>query len=77
MVTITINSSSLAHHLVIAAERYEDDAKACNEPGAVNDGGRLAEQFLRQAAEARAWAAAIQQAVQVCFGEEFFTVLHD
>ena len=57
--------SKLAHHCRIAAERYDVDAKLLLEPNA--DGSplapgfqRLADQFTRQAAEARALAEKLE-----------------
>lgn len=65
MASTTVDPLSLAHHLRAAAQRYEADAAFCNELGTVHDGGRIAQQFLRQAQEARTWATAFEQCHQV------------
>ena len=64
--TVTLSTSTLAHHLRTAADKYDSNAQACaavaknraqNNLGA-NDKGhlRLADQFTAQAAECRAFA---------------------
>lgn len=74
----TISPQTLAHHLRVAAERYEADAAVCTEPGAVNDGGRLAAQFKSQAQEARSWADAFEQGYQFSRSkDDDLVVLHD
>ncbi len=55
---------NMVHHLRIAAERYEDNAKAMVESGMEKEGAsRLADQFKRQADEARLFADMIEQAI--------------
>jgi hypothetical protein len=55
---------SVAHHLRVAAARYDDDAAVARE-AAVKPGGaaqyRLVDQFVRQAQQARAMAQTIEE----------------
>lgn len=74
----TISPQSLAHHLRIAAERYEADAAVCAERGAVNVSGRLAEQFKRKAEEARSWADAFEEGYQFARSTDYnLVVMHE
>lgn len=73
MKTSNLNTDSIAHHLRIAAERYEEHARDMRDPSSpepiANGREQLAQQFDRQALEARAYASAFDGIYSVGFAD--------